>query len=165
MAIFRRYDACAYALKWALSRNPDYPDFSGQGGGGDCANFVSQSLLAGGCPMDRIWWGGKNSATIAWNRASHLRHHLSTSRWATRCTRNELWSGDVVFCFLNGQVVHSMIVTSVFPSIQNLVFLCGHSNDRRNYELQYVDSFYGPKNVEYLKMAANVRIYSYGMLP
>ena len=164
---FRRHDARDYALKWALRRNPENPDFSGRrGGGGDCANFVSQSLYAGGCPRDpRDWWAGQSSATIAWNRASHLRHHISTLLWATRCDRNELWLGDIVFGLIDGDVVHAMIVTDVKaprPGSRHQVYICGHTTDRLNYDLENVDSFYGAKNVEYWSMANNVRAYTYG---
>lgn len=38
----------AYAEKYWNVYNKDYPDFSGHGAGGDCTNFVSQSLKAGG---------------------------------------------------------------------------------------------------------------------
>ena len=38
--------AVEYAKKWAYSRNPKYYDYSNMGG--DCANFVSQCLIAGG---------------------------------------------------------------------------------------------------------------------
>ena len=38
--------AIAYAQKWYNRRNPSYADYSGSGG--DCANFVSQCLIAGG---------------------------------------------------------------------------------------------------------------------
>ncbi|MFF5963007.1 amidase domain-containing protein [Streptomyces collinus] len=38
----------AYAEKHWNVYNKDYPDFSGRGAGGDCTNFVSQSLKAGG---------------------------------------------------------------------------------------------------------------------
>ncbi|MFE1247375.1 amidase domain-containing protein [Streptomyces sp. NPDC058735] len=38
----------AYAEKHWNVYNKDYPDFSGHGAGGDCTNFVSQSLKAGG---------------------------------------------------------------------------------------------------------------------
>ena len=38
--------AIAYAKKWAYRRNPSYHDYSNEGG--DCANFVSQCLIAGG---------------------------------------------------------------------------------------------------------------------
>ena len=42
---YNRQNAVTYAKKWALSRNPLFFDFSGQGG--NCTNFVSQCLLAG----------------------------------------------------------------------------------------------------------------------
>ncbi|WP_416984569.1 amidase domain-containing protein [Streptomyces sp. T028] len=38
----------AYAEKYVYTYNKDYPDFNGHGAGGDCTNFVSQSLKAGG---------------------------------------------------------------------------------------------------------------------
>ncbi|POX49861.1 hypothetical protein C3488_16440 [Streptomyces sp. Ru72] len=38
----------AYAEKYWKVYNKDYPDYNGHGAGGDCTNFVSQSLKAGG---------------------------------------------------------------------------------------------------------------------
>jgi len=49
MIAFNRWRAVEYTTPWALGRNPDFPDYSSlAGGGGDCSNFVSQVLLAGG---------------------------------------------------------------------------------------------------------------------
>ena len=42
---YDRRRAVEYALRWALSRNPEYYDFEDIGG--DCTNFVSQCLFAG----------------------------------------------------------------------------------------------------------------------
>lgn len=42
-------DAKDYALKYYKNYNSDYPDWTNEGG--DCANFVSQCLHAGGNPM------------------------------------------------------------------------------------------------------------------
>ncbi|MGW6733290.1 amidase domain-containing protein [Streptomyces sp. NPDC055013] len=43
------YPAMAtYAKQYWSNYNPAYPNFNGQGAGGDCTNFVSQSLKAGG---------------------------------------------------------------------------------------------------------------------
>ena len=53
MIITKRYDrqrAVQYATNWALSRNPLFYDFSRIGG--NCTNFVSQSILAGSCVMN-----------------------------------------------------------------------------------------------------------------
>ena len=46
---YARRDAVQYARQWALSRNRAYNDFTK--GGGDCMNFVSQCLYAGGLPF------------------------------------------------------------------------------------------------------------------
>lgn len=46
--MYDREKAVAYAHKWAYGRNPAYADFSAMGG--DCTNFLSQCLHAGGLP-------------------------------------------------------------------------------------------------------------------
>lgn len=53
MLLIKPYDrarAVEYARRWALERNPLFTDFTGQGG--NCTNFVSQSVLAGSCTMN-----------------------------------------------------------------------------------------------------------------
>lgn len=47
---YDRGSAVAYARRWVGVRNDDWPDYSRNGG--NCQNFVSQCLLAGGIPMD-----------------------------------------------------------------------------------------------------------------
>lgn len=47
---YERGRALEYAKRWALSRNPLFYDFTG--GGGNCTNFVSQCILAGGLIMN-----------------------------------------------------------------------------------------------------------------
>jgi hypothetical protein len=47
-------NAVAYAHRWAMGRNPAFFDFAyNKGLGGDCTNFVSQCINAGGAPMVR----------------------------------------------------------------------------------------------------------------
>jgi hypothetical protein len=51
--VSRTYDrqaAVDYATKWSLRRNPDWPIYDEWGG--NCNNFTSQCLFAGGIPMD-----------------------------------------------------------------------------------------------------------------
>lgn len=43
--------AIEYAKKYAFNYNPAYPNYSDIDPGGDCANFISQCLHAGGIPM------------------------------------------------------------------------------------------------------------------
>ena len=47
---YNRARAVEYARRWAMGRNPLFVDFTGIGG--NCTNFVSQCLLAGGCVMN-----------------------------------------------------------------------------------------------------------------
>ena len=45
-----RENAVAYARKFAFSQNPNFANFAGIGG--NCTNFVSQCIYAGGCVMN-----------------------------------------------------------------------------------------------------------------
>lgn len=47
---YNRTAAVAYALRWVGYRNTAWPDYGWQGG--NCQNYVSQCVLAGGIPMD-----------------------------------------------------------------------------------------------------------------
>lgn len=49
---YDRDEAINYALNWYNKYNPNYPNFSSSG---DCANFVSQCLEAGGFQMNEYW--------------------------------------------------------------------------------------------------------------
>lgn len=48
---YDRDSAINYAINWYDKYNPSYPNFSK----GDCANFVSQCLEAGGFKMNEYW--------------------------------------------------------------------------------------------------------------
>ena len=47
---YNREKAIEYAHRWAFFRNPNFTNFDEMGG--DCTNFVSQCLLAGGAMMN-----------------------------------------------------------------------------------------------------------------
>src|ERR1700680_3028670 len=56
--IYNRKAAADYAEKRARNYNPDWPSHAGNaGGGGDCTNFISQALYAGGWPMEDTSYG------------------------------------------------------------------------------------------------------------
>lgn len=50
IADYNREAALSYAKRWVFDRNPKYYDFSKIGG--DCTNFISQCLYAGGKVMN-----------------------------------------------------------------------------------------------------------------
>ena len=67
---YDRTAAVTYADLYAMDRNPGWADFSSSGG--NCQNYVSQCLLAGGIPADpygdAIWtYGdGVNQRSVSW---------------------------------------------------------------------------------------------------
>jgi hypothetical protein len=48
--VYDRQKALAYADRWIVDRNDDWFDYGNHGG--NCQNFASQCLIAGGIPMD-----------------------------------------------------------------------------------------------------------------
>lgn len=95
---YDRDAAINYALEWYNKYNPDYPNFSSSG---DCANFVSQCLKAGGFQMNEYWHCYprnvkevnpiyalifnfiKWSYTPAWSAAKDQYEHLKNSNIVT----------------------------------------------------------------------------------
>ncbi|MDO4285262.1 MAG: amidase domain-containing protein [Eubacteriales bacterium] len=66
---YLRDEAVAYSDTWVGTRNTQWSDFTGRGG--NCQNFVSQCLLAGGIPMDSqgaaVWsWNSEADSTTSW---------------------------------------------------------------------------------------------------
>lgn len=71
---YDRSAALAYSYAWVQTRNPDWPVYDNLGG--NCNNYASQCLLAGGIPMDTTnpgiwkWYGTINSeSTWAYGRS------------------------------------------------------------------------------------------------
>lgn len=65
---YNREEAVAYAMQYVGERNSEWPDYTGHGG--NCQNYASQCLLAGGIPMDitgeAVWkWYGSEVSNRA----------------------------------------------------------------------------------------------------
>lgn len=90
---YSKKDAVQYADQYALNPNENaYRTFSG-----DCANYVSQCLYAGGIPQDDVWFY-KNGYiagvgyTAAWAQARALKNYLKDNLGATRLVSK--WTND-----------------------------------------------------------------------
>ena len=130
----------AYAQKYWNKYNPDYPDFSGQGAGGDCTNFVSQSLKAGGWKhvpgYTNDWhkWFGtadiQSDSFVGVNEFSWFA--LSSKRVTSLPYVYQLDVGDVLQMDFNrdGSKDHSMIVT--YRSPQGVPYVSYHSTNTYN---------------------------------
>ncbi|MEK6264917.1 MAG: amidase domain-containing protein [Clostridium sp.] len=123
---YNREAAVSYAIKYAIVPNSEYKYYNVIGeGGGDCTNFISQCLKAGGAPMDynnlRPWWYDmkQGKASICWAVAHSLYWYLKTSRNNNKIKGREvddireLEMGDLIFYEnYNNVIFHSTIITS-----------------------------------------------------
>jgi hypothetical protein len=135
---FKEYDraqALAYARRWALSRNPLYFDYAGIGG--NCTNFVSQSLYAGSCTMNytpTFGWYYLSPAerTASWTGVNYFYNFLTTNRGAgpygREVSREELLPGDVIQLGRNaGGYYHSLLLLS--RGEDGELYIAAQSND------------------------------------
>ena len=126
--------------------NPRYANLNGDGG--DCTNFISQVLKAGGLKEDGSWFYDRATAegSRAWSNAQGLADHLAWAPWAHRLAGGDyqaivaptaahpngadraLRLGDLVSYVQHGDVVHTGVVTGF--DAHGLPLVDAHYNDR-----------------------------------
>ncbi|HEX3870310.1 MAG TPA: amidase domain-containing protein [Pirellulales bacterium] len=168
MGIYSRLSAVRYASRWALSRNSDFHNYTGHGGGGDCTNFVSQCLLAGGWQMiwgtkraDGAWWCNGQNNSNSWSSARWFYDFLDSSPRVYTCEEDDLDLGDIVMMQNPGtpHPDHAMIVTHITwlstPNGQERqVSVSYHSTDTLHNPLSEIKSRYSKSTKYfYLKVA------------
>lgn len=138
----RRYNKAAaslYAQTYALDYNKDYLSFDGNGG--DCTNFVSQALKAGGVPTTKTW----KPYTNPWIRVKELRNYLIYNKLASEKYIIDSTCLGCVVQFYNAERkdwTHSGIISYV--SDDTFLYCC-HSYDKLNYPLEFTYPILYPK--------------------
>ncbi len=97
--------------------------------GGDCTNFTSQCLLAGGAPMvfsgKNPWWYNNKGWSISWAVAGALYWYLKTNshdnlygvKAEEVASVTMLEAGDVIFYEnIDGKIAHSATITAFYYS-------------------------------------------------
>jgi hypothetical protein len=164
MQFYNRISAVNYAKAYALSYAPFWlSDKSTNGGGGDCTNFISQALFAGGWEMiegfrwdPNVWYAemlnfDRDDRSWTWAGAEPFSRFLGRSGRAHRCDFDALIPGDIVQEWRYGQIIHTMLVTemTIRPGKKS-IFLTYHSNDTLNRPFDDILKTYaGDKNVEF----------------
>lgn len=125
--------------------NPRYNDFNGEGG--DCTNFISQSLRAGGFRPsgEWAWHAAKSDGTRAWSNAEGLYDYLTGSgrgqlvasgTFSTLARADgvhgspisRMKPGDVIAYRERGKIVHLAIATA--RSAGGYLLVNSHTADR-----------------------------------
>ena len=149
MKPYQRLHAAAYAKKWALDRNPLFRDFAGCGG--DCTNFISQSIFAGSCIMNDTptfgwYFRSPEDYAPAWTGVPYLYQYLTRERPSVgpvgrECALWELEPGDIVQLRFQGEVFqHSPVVVQAdHAQSTEEVFVAAHSYDADHRPLSSYD--------------------------
>ncbi|MDF3140672.1 MULTISPECIES: amidase domain-containing protein [unclassified Streptomyces] len=122
----------AYAKQYWSGYNPAYPDFNGQGAGGDCTNFVSQALKAGGWKhvpgyvYDYTkWFGNADIQSYSFVGVNEWSWFAQNSKRTTSLANvYQMDVGDVLQMDFDkdGSKDHTMIVTSRSRGVPYLTY-------------------------------------------
>ena len=149
---FKKYDreaASLYARKYAKNPNKDYPFYGKPDYKGDCTNFTSQCLYAGGIVTDNVgkyqWyklnsaWRGANKFYEYWNdnKGSGSTKGLKASKSIFKDIR----LADLIEKKPENAVTHTVIVTGYKVDSWGFndpwkykydVLICQHSDDKKS---------------------------------
>ena len=113
-------DETAYARRWAFSHNPLYYSFEKLGG--DCTNFVSQCIHAGGAVMNLTrdigwYYRSLNDRAAAWTGVEFfcrfILNNKSTGPFGRLVPPDEAAAGDVLQLGTGSRFYHSLLVIAV----------------------------------------------------
>lgn len=113
-----RENAVAYARKYAFSQNPLFPNFAGIGG--NCTNFVSQAIYAGGCVMNYTptfgwYYISLDERSPSWSGVEYFYNYMienaGVGPFGRVATSDELELGDVIQLAKNEEgYYHTLLV-------------------------------------------------------
>ena len=142
---YNRAAAVQYAHRWAYGRNPVFYDYENLGG--DCTNFASQCLYAGGAIMNFTptfgwYYIDANQKAPAWTGVPYLYNFLTRRTFslgpvAEPCELTDLRPGDLIqLSFKGEEFQHSPVVVAVGPEpAPDNILLAAHSYDADNRPL------------------------------
>lgn len=129
-----------YQDKWWNDRNPAYTNYSGKGG--DCTNYASQVLHAGGAPYDKTGSYTWYPDSYSWINVAGIKNYLLNNTYTGPCGKtvsklSELTCGDLIQIKENHTVV-------VYKGGTKDPYVTAHSS---NYKGRFIKR-YGSKNLK-----------------
>ena len=143
---YNRTEAVDYAQKWALESNPNFYHFSEIGG--DCTNFISQCLLAGGGVMNYDTYYGwfyinPNNRSPSWTSVEYLNKFLLSKNRIGPIAKispiDKLEIGDLIQLRQNlFRFNHTLIISKIE---RNEIYVCAHTENALNRPLSSYSYF------------------------
>ena len=115
--------AIAYADKYCINYNSSYNSYKGRGG--DCANFVSQCLYAGGFKQDSVWY----RHSVAWINVMKQIAHFKQYGSFLNANNGNLIKGNPIYFDWNGDGVYDHATICVGRNNSGTAILDSHTKD------------------------------------
>lgn len=149
---YDRQAAAAYANRYVDERNDAWPDYAGSGG--NCQNFASQVLLAGGIPMDiygdAVWkWysdevsnsPGAQGRSSSWTGVNQFVEYAAANTGYGLVAETEApyfsgEPGDLLHMGIDGDWGHTVVIASAVTNGQGEVvdyLVDSNTGNLRNY--------------------------------
>ena len=135
---YNRMAVLDYARRWALSRNPEYYDFSDIGG--DCTSFASQCIFAGCGVMNYTptygWYylSGFDKSP-SWSGVNYFYDFMTTNTgpgpFGVEVALSDLLPGDIIQLGTdNRKFYHTLVLTGIRQtSTRRIYFVSAHTKD------------------------------------
>lgn len=115
--------AIAYADKYCINYNSSYNSYKGRGG--DCANFVSQCLYAGGFKQDSVWY----RHSVAWINVMKQIAHFKAYGTFLNANNGNLIKGNPIYFDWNGDGTYDHATICVGRNNNGVAILDSHTKD------------------------------------
>lgn len=142
---YNRNNAVNYALKYALARDPNYHDYTNQGG--NCTNYISQCVYAGAPQMNTSqngwYYFSPGRTSVSWANVEPFYNFAMSNKgegfFASLGSLELCEIGDIIqLKFKNKPVYsHSLIITQINNRTPKGIIICANTNDTKNKPLSH----------------------------
>lgn len=148
MLIIKKYNrnlSVDYALKFAVTRNGEYHDYTNEGG--NCTNYVSQCLYAGASVMNydiNGWYYlSPQNTSVSWANVEPLYQFITNNKgvgiFGVNAPLEMCGKGDIIqLKFKNKNVFsHCLFVTKIKEPTPKQIYVCANTRDVKEVPLSF----------------------------
>jgi len=143
---YNRINAVEYALKYAEVKNPEFHDYTNQGG--NCTNYISQCVFAGAPKMNFSKSNGWYylspwETSISWANVVPFYNFLTSNQgegaFASVSPLEMCEIGDVIqLKFYNKTIpTHSLFITDIKSRTPDGIYICANTRDVKNKPMSF----------------------------
>lgn len=142
---YNRKKSVEYALKFSLVKNPEFFDYTYQGG--NCTNYISQCVYAGAPKMNISqngwYYFSPSNTSISWANVEPFYNFITTNKevgpFASNSPLEMCEVGDIIqLKFTNKSVFsHALIVTKITNFTLGGIYVCANTRDKKDVPLNY----------------------------